>query len=128
MAKRVFISFRFREIGLLNDLLQFFQENGGPVQATPAYMKEDLGHLGEDQIAEKIRQQMTGCRGMLVLAGDTAHSSPWMRWEGGVANEIHLRKFGIRHPNAAGAFSTAHAGMQEMEWSPAALAKLIEEL
>jgi hypothetical protein len=45
MAKRVFLSFRFAEKGLRNDLLQFFQQNGGPVQATPAYMTQDLSLL-----------------------------------------------------------------------------------
>jgi hypothetical protein len=128
MKKRVFISFRFKEKGLRNDLLQFFQANGGPVQATPTYMTQDLSSLGEDHIKDVIRQQMEGCAGLLVLVGDDVHNSSWIQWEGGVANELGVPKFGIRHPAAHGGFPNAHRGMREIDWDGEELARAVAEL
>jgi hypothetical protein len=128
MDKRVFLSFRFTEKGWLNDLLQFFQENGGPVQAKFEYMKEDLSSLGEEHIERVIREQMDGCVALVVLVGDDVHNSPWIRWEGGVANELRIPKFGIRHPAAHGGFPNAHSGMKEIDWDPDELARVIAEL
>jgi hypothetical protein len=128
MDKRVFISFRFAEKGWRNDLLQFFQAHGGPVQATPAYMTEDLSSRGEDHIKAVIRQQMKGCVALIVLVGDDVHNSPWIEWEGGVANELQIPKFGMRHPAAHGGFPNAHVGMKEIGWDMYELARIIAEL
>lgn len=129
MAKRVFISFSFvNERGLLNDLLQFFQPYGGPVQATPTYMTENLASRGEDFIADRIRAQMAGCAALIVLVGDEVHNSEWIQYEGGVANELHIPKFGMRHPSKTGGFPNAHKGMRELPWDPDALAREIDDL
>ncbi|HEX8831279.1 MAG TPA: TIR domain-containing protein [Longimicrobium sp.] len=128
MAKRVFISFRWHEKGWRNDLLRFFQAYGGPVQATPASMNQDMSDRGEDKIKEAIRQQMDGCDAVIVVVGDDVHNSPWIEWEGGVANELKIRKFGMRHPAAKGGFPNAHAGMQEIPWDPAEMARIIDAL
>jgi hypothetical protein len=127
MAKRVFISFRFHEIGRRNDLLQFFQANGGPIEATPAYMKQAVPGEGEERdqrVKDLIREQMEGCAGCLFLAGD-ARDSFWMNYEGGVANQLGIPKAGVRHPDNPGALPKAHSGMQEVEWDPAKLAALV---
>lgn len=127
MAKRVFISFRFHEIGHRNDLLQFFQENGGPIEAKPAYMKQDVPGEGEERnkrIKELIREQMEGCVGCLMLAGD-AQNSFWMQYEGGVANEFGIPKAGVRHPAKPGGLPNAHAGMREVNWNGTELAELV---
>jgi hypothetical protein len=128
MAKRVFISFRWAEKGWRNDLLQFFQENGGPIQASPAYMTQDLSGWEEEQIKAAIRQQMKDCVVLLVLVGDDVHNSPWIEWEGGVANELKIPKFGTRHPDARGGFPNAHRGMREIDWDGDALARAIADL
>jgi hypothetical protein len=125
MARRVFLSFKFAEKGLLNDLLQFFQENGGPVQASPAYMTQDLSSFGEEHIKRVIRQQMDGCVALIVLVGDQVHNSKWIEWEGGVANELQIPKFGIRHPAANGGFPNAHRGMNEIDWDRNELARVL---
>lgn len=128
MAKRVFLSFSFAEIGLLKDLLQFFQTHGGPVQATPAFMTEDLSSFGEERIKTGIREQMEGCVGLVILVGDQAHNSRWIQYEAGVANELRIPKFGIRHPSRRGGFPNAHRGMTEIEWSREELAGVVASL
>jgi hypothetical protein len=128
MAKRVFISFRFHELNLRDNLLQFFQEYGGPIQATPAYMKQDIPGEGEERIKkikQAIRAQMDGCVGVLAVAGEDAHSSFWMNYEGGVANEFQIPKAGVHHPNHRGGFPNAHVGMKEVEWNGPKLAELV---
>ncbi len=125
MAKRVFISFRFHELNLRDNLLQFFQEYGGPIQATPEYMKEDLSEAGEERIKEVIREMMGRCAGLLVVAGEDAHNSFWMNYEGGVANELQRPKAGVHHPSHRGGFPNAHAGMREVEWDGDELAELV---
>ncbi len=129
MAKRVFLSFSFSaERGLLNDLLQFFQSNGGPVEATPRFMKQDLSAFGEERIKAAIREQMTGCAALLILIGDEAHNSRWIQYEAGVANELRIPKFGVRHPSRHGGFPNAHRGMTEIEWNRDALARVVASL
>ena len=128
MAKRIFLSFSFVERNLLNDLLQFFQPNGGPIQATPTYMKTDLSAYGEERIKQAIREQMQGCVGLLVLVGEEAHNSWWIQYEAGVANELQIPKYGIRHPTRQGGFPNAHRGMAEIPWDRTALATVINTL
>jgi hypothetical protein len=129
MAKRVFLSFSFTaDKGPLNDLLQFFQFKGGPVEATPAFMTEDLSAFGEEHIKAAIRQQMTGCVALLVLVGDEAHNSRWIQYEAGVANELGIPKYGMRHPARRGGFPNAHVGMKEIAWSGTELAKVVSGL
>jgi hypothetical protein len=129
MAKRVFLSFSFSaERGLLNDLLQFFHSNGGPVEATPTFMKQDLSAFGEERIKAAVREQMTGCAALLILIGDEAHNSRWIQYEAGVANELRIPKFGIRHPSHHGGFPNAHRGMTEIEWNREELARVVADL
>jgi hypothetical protein len=71
---------------------------------------------------------MEGCVGLFVLVGDQVHNSPWIQWEAGVANELQIPKFGIRHPSAHGGFPVAHVGMREIEWDGNQIAKVVAEL
>ncbi|HEX2206793.1 MAG TPA: TIR domain-containing protein [Longimicrobium sp.] len=79
-------------------------------------------------IKARIREQMTGCAALLVLVGDEAHNSWWIQYEAGLANELRIPKFGIRHPSRRGGFPNAHKGMREIDWSPEELAKVVREL
>lgn len=126
MAKRVFLSYRFKEIGLLNNLLQFFQSEGGPIQATPTYATEEEVLRDEKAIKEAIHRRMEGCAGLLVLVADDTHNSRWINYEGGVANELKIPKAAVRHPSGHGALPNAHRGMQEVEWNGKKLAELVE--
>jgi hypothetical protein len=128
MAKRIFLSFSFVDKGLLNDLLQFFQPQGGPVMATPTYMRSDLGDAGAERITQAIREQMQGCSGELLLVGDEVHNSRWIQYELGVANELKIPKFRVRHPTRSGGAPNAHAGMQEIPWSPKEVATILNSL
>ena len=128
MAKRVFVSFRYADKDLRNDLLQFFQEHGGPVQATPAVMRTDVGDQGDERVKQVIREQLQGCVAVLAVVGDTVHNSRWIEYELGVANEFGIPKFQIRHPKATGGPPNAHAGMREIEWKRDAVAAVINPL
>jgi hypothetical protein len=128
MAKRIFLSFSFVDKGLLNDLLQFFQTKGGPVEATPAYMKNDLGDAGAERIKQAIREQMHGCVGVLLLVGDEAHNSRWIQYELGVANELQIPKFRLQHPTRGGGPPNAHSGMREISWSAKEVAAVVNPL
>lgn len=128
MAKRIFLSFSFVDRGLLNDLLQFFQANGGPVLATPTYMKTDLGDAGAERIKQAIREQMVGCAGVLLNVGNEAHNSGWIQYEMGVANELRIPKFRIQHPTRSGGAPNAHSGMQALPWNPKEVAAVLNRL
>jgi hypothetical protein len=128
LAKRIFLSFSFVDKGLLNDLLQFFQMKGGPVQATPAYMKTDFGDAGAERIKQAIREQMQGCVGVLLLVGDEAHNSRWIQYELGVANELQIPKFRLQHPTRSGGPPNAHSGTREIPWSPKEVAAVLNPL
>lgn len=128
MAKRIFLSFSFVDKGLLNDLLQFFQPSGGPVMATPTYMKTDLSQAGQDRVKQAIREQMQGCAGVLLLVGDEAHNSRWIQYELGVANELQIPKFRLQHPTRSGGAPNAHSGMAEIPWSPRTVAAVLNPL
>jgi hypothetical protein len=128
MAKRIFLSFSFVDKGLLNDLLLFFQPQGGPVMATPTYMRTDFGNAGAERIKQVIREQMQGCAGVLLLVGDEAHNSRWIQYEMGVANELEIPKFGLRHPTRSGGAPNAHSGMREISWKPGEVAAVLNAL
>ncbi|HEX6041068.1 TIR domain-containing protein [Longimicrobium sp.] len=128
MAKRIFLSHSFVDRALLNDLLQFFQARGGPVMATPTYMRTDLGEAGPERIRQAIREQMQGCAGVLLLVGDEAHNSRWIQYEMGVANELRIPKYRLQHPARTGGPPVAHAGMHEIPWSPREVAAVLNPL
>ena len=127
MAKRVFISFSFAERGLRNDLLQFFQEHGGLVQASPAFMTQDRSAEGEARIKEGIREIMEGCSGLIVLAGEQAHNSRWIEYEIGVAAGLRIPHVGVRHPDRQGGFPNTYRGMKEVQWDRKELAQVVGE-
>jgi hypothetical protein len=88
-------------------------------------MTENLSGAGEERIKQKIREQMKGCAGLLVVASGDSHNSRWMEYEGGVANEFGIPKADVRHPHRPGGPPNAHRGMQEVEWDGAKLAALV---
>jgi hypothetical protein len=127
MAKRVFISSSFAERDLLNNLLGFFQENDGPVQATPAYMTQDRRAEGDARIKEGIREIMKGCSGLIVLVGEQAHNSKWIEYEVGVAASMQIPHVGVRHSARHGGFPNTYVGMQEVPWHGPELARVVAE-
>ncbi|HEX8360284.1 MAG TPA: TIR domain-containing protein [Longimicrobium sp.] len=123
MAKRIFISYSFRDAGLRNDLVRFFKDH--LIEATPTFIDDDISGAGDEGIKARIRAQMKECAGLLVLAGEKAHNSPWIQYEAGVANEFGIRKAAVRHPARSGGLPNAHVGMPEVAWDAKQLAQLV---
>ena len=127
MSKRIFVSFNFKNIDFRNDLAAFFQPLGGPVQATPNWVRNDVSRQGSEEIQREIRRAMEGCRGLVVVVGDDVHNSPWIRYELGLANGLHLPKVAIRHPRASGGLPPQHGGMTLLPWDPHRLAEEVRD-
>lgn len=127
MAKRIFISFNYTERGWRNDLLALFQAYGGPVQATPVYVSDDVAAQGDAAVKAEIKRCMDGCKGLLVVVGNDAHNSPWIDYELNLANGWKIPKAAIRHPAASGGLPNHHKTMTVAPWNPMAIARLVEE-
>jgi hypothetical protein len=117
MAKRVFISFNFKEKGYLNDLRNQFASLGGRVEATPTFVERDVSAEGVAAIREEIQRVMGPCKGLIVVVGDVAHNSPWIDYELGYANSHQIPKIAVQHPNATGGLPNNHRGMKVVGWN-----------
>ncbi|NOK32025.1 hypothetical protein HMI49_02250 [Corallococcus exercitus] len=117
MAKRVFISFNFKEKGYQNDMQNLFAAHGGRVEATPTIVEKDVSAGGPAAIQAEIQRIMGPCKGLIVVVGDIAHNSPWVDYELGCANSQMIPKIAVRHPNATGGVPNNHRGMRVVEWN-----------
>ena len=117
MAKRVFISFNFKEKGYLNDMRNLFAGFGGHIEATPTIVEKDVSAGGSASIEAEIQRVMGPCKGLIVVVGDVAHNSPWVGYELGYANSQGIPKIAVRHPHATGGVPNSHRGMKVVDWN-----------
>ena len=132
MAKRIFISFNFHERNFRDNLTRFFQEFGGPVQATPVFVERDVTVPGRSKeendkaIEAEIRRLMQGCRGLIAVVGRDAHNSPWIDHELREADRLKIPKIAVKHPTFGGGVPNAHKYIKVVEWDPAAIARIVQ--
>lgn len=117
MAKRVFISFNFKEQNYRNDVRNLFAGFGGRIEATPTFVERDVSSGGLSAIRAEIQQVMGPCKGLIVVVGDVAHNSPWIDYELGFANSQMIPKIAVKHPNATGGVPNNHHGMRVVGWN-----------
>jgi len=125
MAKKVFLSFNFKEKNYLNDARNLFAPYLGTLEATPIFVERDVSENGPKAIEQEIQRVMGPCVGLIVVVGDVAHNSPWIDYELGYANSAKIPKIAVRHPNATGGVPNNHRGMTVLEWNSSELAAAI---
>src|SRR5579871_966673 len=116
MAKKIFLSFRYSDLNLRNNLRDLFEGHGGDIEATPAYITEDVSDRGDTAVKDQIKALLQGCRGLLLLVGDTSHSSKWMDYEVQVAGSHSLPLAAVQHPQSRGGLSPKHAHIPLFKW------------
>ena len=121
MAKKIFLSFRYTDSDLRNDLEGLFQARQGPIEATPVYCKRSADATTEAAIRKDIQASLEGCRGVLVVPGDDAHSSKWIKYEVNVARSAQLPCAVVRHPQSKGGVPPDLRSLPELAWDPHAI-------
>ena len=122
MAKKVFISFNFKELGYRNNMLGLFASGGGVLEATPVFVENDVSANGESAIKAEIKRIMDPCCGLIVLVGEGSHNSPWIDYELGYANSLQIPKVAVWHPRSVGGAPNNHRGMPVAKWNSQELA------
>jgi hypothetical protein len=125
MAKKIFISFNFRERGYKNDLLGLFAPSKGVLEATPIFVENDVTAGGEPAIKAEIKRVMDPCSGLIALVGEGSHNSPWIDYEMGYANTLGIPKVAVWHPQSRGGPPNNHQGMRVVGWNSPELAEVV---
>jgi hypothetical protein len=125
MSKSIFLSFSYKNTDLRNDLRSLFAAWGGPVEATPVYVDEDVRPGGENAIKTKIIEVMENCRGLILVVGPDVHNSRWIDWEVDAAVRRGIPLIAVRHPKATGGLPNRFTGVSEIEWKPRLIAEAV---
>ncbi len=123
MAKKIFLSFRYKDATLRGDLQGLFKANGGTIEATPVYCKRDESATTEAAIKSAIKQSLQGCRGLLMVPGDDGHSAPWIKYEVSVALSDGLPCAVVDHPLARGGPPAEHHHLPRLRWDKKEIAE-----
>lgn len=125
MSKKVFLSFRQKNVDLRNDLLALFAAGGGRIQATPVYLTEDLRGKGEAAITKQIQEAMQDCCGLLLVMGEDVHNSEWIKYELEVADSWGIPRVGVRHRQATGGPPNRYPRLEILPWQPETIAQTV---
>jgi len=121
MAKKVFLSFRYADADLRNDLEGLFQSRGGKIEGTPVYCPRDPNAKTESEIRASVLSSMEGCRGLLMVPGDDAHSAGWIRYEVSVAESRGVPCAVVEHPASKGV-RPEHRHLPKLRWDAQTIA------
>jgi len=127
MAKKVFISFNFKERGYKNNLLGLFVAHGGRIEATPIHVENDVSVGGPSAIEAEIKRVMDPCRGLIALVGSDAHNSPWIDQELRHADRLGIPKVAVRHPQGTGGVPNSHRYIRVVEWNSQDLVDMVRD-
>lgn len=125
MPKNIFLSFSYKDKNYRDNLRDQFQAHGGPIQATPLFVTEDVSSQGEQAIKNLIRQHMARASGLLVVLGEDVHNSPWIAFEVQCAKDRSIPIAVVRHPQATGGVPNRYPELKPIAWDPKALAELV---
>lgn len=125
MAKKVFISFNFKERGYKNDMLRLFASGGGKIEATPIQVENDVSTGGPTVIEAEIRRVMDPCCGLIALVGTDAHNSPWIDSELRHADRLGIPKVGVLHPQVRAGLPNSHKYLRVLEWNSQELVDMV---
>ena len=93
MARKVFVSFNFKDSSLSYTLNNMTQSTGCHF----VYANEHTHHI--DQL---IKDKMRGCCAALFVVGNDNHNSPWINREVELANSMGLTLYVTQLPNTNG--------------------------
>ena len=129
MGKNVFLSYRYSDAKLKGDLVARFQAKGGPIEATPVSLDELILREGPDRaehqrkIEAEIDRLMDRCVGLIVVAGNDSHNSPWQMYEiGRATGHRKIPAIAVRHPEATGGLPNSARGLKLFDWDFHAIA------
>lgn len=125
MSKQVFISFSHKNLDLRNDLRVMFAEWGGPIQATPVYLTEDVREEGTPAVEREIQKKMQPCCGLLLAVGEDVHNSEWIDYELNLAAGWQKPWAPVRHPRSKGGLPNNFRNRPVLPWDAAAIARVV---
>jgi len=125
VSKQVFISFSHKNLDFRNDLRAMFAEWGGPIQATPVYITEDVRSQGTAAVERKIKEIMEPCRGLLLVVGEDVHNSEWIDYEIKLASGWQKPWAPVRHKQSKGGLPNSFRDKPVLPWDADAIAKVV---
>ena len=126
MRNKVYISFEFENNGLRDELAHMFKENGGDIEATPAYVKEDVSHLGTCAVKKAVHDAMEDCVIALFVTGENVRSSPWIKHELFCARlRLSIPCFVIASPSGRHEAPEAYRLLNLLPWEPDTIATIL---
>lgn len=102
MARKIFISYNFRDREIAHNIGKFFQSERGRCQGKPVFVKDDLSKQGGKAIDKEIQLVMGGCCAVLFIVGNNNHNSPWINREAELSISMGLKSVAIRYPGTTG--------------------------
>ena len=129
MARRVFVSFNFKDAAAAKSVRSFFQDQQGQSQGKPVFVENDVSANGDAAIDTEIRRVMSGCDCALFVVGDESHNSPWINREAELATSLGVGRVAVRAPGTRGGLpgQLANQNIPFVKWSQDALAEALNQ-
>lgn len=127
MARRIFVSYNFKDREIAHNIGKFFQSEGGKCQGKPVFVKNDLSKQGKKSIDKEIQSVIAGCSAVLFIIGDNNHNSPWINREAELSISMGLKSVAIRYPDTTGSLPNVlkKCEIPFVEWDQSSLSNIL---
>ena len=130
MARKVFISFNFKDKVVAKNVVSFFQEQGRACQGSPLFADRDVSAGGERAITDEIQRVMRQASLVLFVVGDDSHNSPWINYEAQLARSWDLQMVAVQAPSTTGGLpkELLEEGISFVKWTEDALCNALNKV
>ncbi len=125
MAKRIFVSYNFKDAEVVRSVKGMLQSNGGRIDGQFVFVTNNVSAEGSSAIDKEINRVLSGCDAALFVVGNNSHNSPWINREAQLAKSknlcIVLTQFpgatgGVPHELASSSYLTAPWNLDDLSY------------
>lgn len=119
MARKIFVSYNFKDKEVSHSVKAFLQKHGGKIDGEFVFVTTDVSSEGDAAIDREIRLVQSGCDAALFLIGNNSHNSPWINREAQLAKSNNLCIVLTRLPGSSGGrpYELYNSNYPEAEWT-----------
>ncbi|WP_010321653.1 TIR domain-containing protein [Marinobacterium stanieri] len=129
MARKIFVSYNFKDKEVSHSVKALLQKHGGKIDGQFVFVTRDVSYEGDAAIDREICRVQSGCDAALFLIGNNSHNSPWINREAQLAKSRDLCIVLARLPGSSGGvpYEFYNSNYSEAEWSEDDLAYYLNQ-
>jgi hypothetical protein len=126
----VFISYNYADKGLVHQIKDFFQPDGGLCQGKAVFVIPAVERLTEAEIDQLVKETMRSCEIVLFVIGDNSHNRPWVDREVELAQSLGRPRGAVQLPDTSGGLpqGLAREGVMPLKWSQKELCEALNKV